>query len=452
MPFTEYNDEEIRRRVAVMDPDFVFLLEELDIAPVIQANLSERKIRKMGIFAKLEPTEESFRQWVADDLGFDADAGVAGRVEMAKLVEARDAARVRSATERKMEAEAKTSGTSRELLKGVHLSLRRALVKASGEVDDRRCPGRAYVEARLEQLDDGELEAEPLTKVTTVALELSSTESGPDSNFGIRRDGVVHVVKGQRKAPMPSSPEQLRDAVRVMARQWHMVQLKGAGRTILRDYDVGIFEAHLDYLLGDECHRMSEAHPGIRASPSWDLLLSYEHEIRKQAIKLVNEAGLTLRAALKSARDSTDHRTKFLITPLALHGTAGGEPSSWNSRAEAVRGPKRDGDSAGGAEHEAGPRKKAKGGGKGGKGGGKGSGNKGGGGKDGKTQPHSPLYKKCRNKPDQYGVSFKTPEGQLRCHRYGAGNCTIPGCTYSHTCAKCGDAHPLVACPQMRGL
>jgi len=450
MPLTQYNAEEVRAQVALLEPDFVFLMEELDISSVVQANLAARKILKMGVFAKIEPTEEAFRRWIQEDLGFDAAAGLEARVETAKLVEAWDAARQRATTSRKLEAEAKVSGASRELLKGVHLALRRAYVRANGDLDDRKCPGRAYVEARLEQLDDGELEAEPLTKVTTVALELTSTEAGPDSSFGVRRDGLVHVVKGQRKAPMPSTPEQLRDAIRVMARQWSFVQLKGSGRAVLRDYGMDIFEAHLDYLLGDECYRMSEAHPGIRVSPSWDLLLAYEHELRKHATKLINQAGYTLKEALQAARDSTDHRTKYLVTPLALHGTAAGTTTSWNSRPEGNRGSKRESEGAGGGASENEPRKKPKGSGKkpkGNKGDGKGGG-KGG----GKGKSFSARYKSFRNNAAQHGLEFKTSAGQLRCHRYGAGNCTYPGCAYSHSCAKCGGPHPVVECPQMAGL
>ena len=312
---TQYNDVENRDLVAKLDPDLAFLLDDLEVTPLVQANLAALGIIKMGIFAKIEATEVDFRKWLAGDLGFDPQAGVQNRVDTAKLVEAWDTARQRSSTSRKLEAEAKVNGTARELLKGVHLALRRAHVKAHGEIDDRRCPGRSYIEARLEQLDDGELEAEPLTKVTTVALEQASTETGTEANFGVRRDGVVHVVKGQRKAPMPSNPEQLRDTIRVVARHWSMIQLKGAARSILHDFDMSVFDAHLDYVLGDECYRMAEAHPGIRVTPSWELLLSYEHELRKKAIKYVNEDGPTLKAALRTARESSDHRTKYLIPP-----------------------------------------------------------------------------------------------------------------------------------------
>jgi len=446
MPLTQYNENETRDFVAKLEPDLVFLFDDLEVTQLVQANLAALGIVKMGIFAKIEATEVDFRKWLSDDFGFDPQAGVQNRVETAKLVEAWDTARQRAATSRKLEAEAKVNGTARELLKGVHLALRRALVKSQGEVDDRRCPGRSYIEARLEQLDDGELEAEPLTKVTTVALEQTSTETGNEASFGVRRDGVVHVVKGQRKAPMPSNPEQLRDTIKVMARHWMMIQLKGAARPILHDFDMSVFDAHLDYVLGDECFRMAEAHPGVRVSPSWELLLAYEHELRKKAIKSVNESGLTLKAALRAARESSDHRTKYLITPLALHGTRAGTPAIDR---ENTWGKKR------GAEDSEG-----KGSGKGWKGdgkskqGGKGTGKNA--DKDNKKKQEGSReqrkYKALRNAKDKLGLKFQTEDGTARCHRFGSGGgCDISKCSYSHTCAKCGAAHPTVKCPQLSG-
>jgi len=443
MPITEYNEAQVRDYVAKFEPDLVYLLDELEVTPLVQANLAALGIVKMGIFARIEATEVDFRKWLLDDFGFDPQSGVQGRVETAKLVEAWDTARQRSTTSRKLEAEAKVTGTGRELLKGVHLALRRAHVKAHGEVDDRRCPGRSYIEARLEQLDDGELEAEPLTKVTTVALEQTSTETGAESSFGVRRDGVVHVVKGQRKAPMPSNPEQLRDTIKVMARHWSMVQLKGAARPILHDYDMAVFDAHLDYVLGDECYRMAEAHPGIRVTPSWELVLAYEHELRKKAIKYVNESGLTLKAALLAARESSDHRTKYLITPLALHGSRSGPPAAEQDHAGGKKRGAEDADGKGFSKGKKGDGKAKKGG--------KGSGKDG--KKDNKKKSENSQYKALRNSADRLGLEFKTKEGVNLCHRFGSGfGCQLHDCAFSHTCAKCGEPHPTVKCPQLRGV
>jgi len=302
--------------LAFLGPDLAYLFDELQISEQVQANISAREIRKLGVFAKVEPSEDSFREWLKVDLGLNPTSSIGERVVVAKLAEAWEAARQRASTTRKLDAEARVSGQAREMLKGTHLALRRACARAHGTVEDRRCPGRAYLENRLEQLDDGELEAEPLSKVTTVALEQESVASNTGAGVDVRKDGLLHVVKGKRTAPLPTGPEQFRAVMKVMALHWEMVHLKGAGRSVLKDYSVAVFEKHAEYILGDECLLIGEANPTMSCVPSWDLLMKYELEVRKLAIRKVNEGGATLAEAMAMARTSVEHRTSYFITPL----------------------------------------------------------------------------------------------------------------------------------------
>jgi len=318
MPLKAFDAPTTAAHLARLEPELSYLFDELEIPEAVQANVSEREIRKIGVFAKVEATEDAFREWLKVDLGLDPAEGVGERVTVAKLAEAWEAARQRATTSRKLEAEARVTGQTREMLKGVHLSLRRACARTHGAVEDRRCPGRAYVESRLEQLDDGELEAEPLSKVTTVALEQESVTSATGAGVDVRKDGLLHVVKGKRTAPLPTGPEQFRAVMRVMGLHWEMVHLKGAGRAILKDYSVQVFERHVDYILGDECHLIGEANPTMACTPTWDLLMKYEFELRKHAIRKVNEGGMTLAEAMEAARRSIEHRTSYFITPLAM--------------------------------------------------------------------------------------------------------------------------------------
>jgi len=315
MPLNRYDAPTTAMHLGLLDPDLAYLFDELQISEQVQANISEREIRKLGVFAKVEPSEDSFREWLKSDPDLDPQRSVGERVVVAKQAEAWEAARQRASTTRKLDAEARVSGQAREMLKGTHLALRRACARAHGAVEDRRCPGRAYLENRLEQLDDGELEAEPLSKVTTVALEQESVSTQTGAGVDVRRDGVLHVVKGKRTAPLPLGPEQFRAVMRVMALHWEMVQLKGAGRSVLKDYSIAVFEKHVEYILGDECLLIGEANPTMSCTPSWDLLMKYELEIRKLAVRKVNEGGATLAEGMAFARNSVEHRTSYFITP-----------------------------------------------------------------------------------------------------------------------------------------
>jgi len=442
-----YDAPTLAEHLAKIEPDLGYLWDELEIPESVQANLAEREIRKLGVFAKVEATEESFREWLRSDLELNPATNVRHRVLVAKLAEAWEAARQRATTSRKLEAEARVTGQTREMLKGVHLALRRACARTHGVVEDRRCPGRAYLESRLEQLDDGELEAEPLSKVTTVSLEQESVASATGTGVDVRKDGLLHVVKGKRTAPLPTGPEQYRAVMKVMAMHWEMVHLKGAGRAILRDYTVQVFERHVDYILGDECFLIGEANPTMACGPTWDLLMKYELEVRKLAIRRVNEGGATLAEAMTAARQSIEHRTSYFITPLAMPNARIAAPRP----AFEQRGAKRTAEEAivpyeGGAPPPTAPSKK--------KGKGKGK------GKDGKSQKEPSVsdikymspknaYRVIRSSPDRFRAKLVGDDGVPRCHHYQMGSCSFAGCKFSHVCARCGGAHGVTRCPEL---
>jgi len=448
MPLNVYDAATTAAHLARLEPELSYLLDELEIPEEVQANLAAREIRKIGVFAKVEPTEDAFREWLKADLDLNPAASVGERVTVAKLAEAWEAARQRATTARKLEAEARVSGQTREMLKGVHLALRRACARTHGSVEDRRCPGRAYLECRLEQLDDGELEAEPLSKVTTVALEQESVATSAGAGVDIRKDGLLHVVKGKRTAPLPTGPEQYRAVMQVMGLHWEMVHLKGAGRAILKDYTVQVFDNHVNYILGDECLLIGEANPTMACGPTWDLLMKYEFEVRKFAVRKVNEGGATLAEAMVAARRSVEHRTSFFITPLAMPSSR--VPSARSAMEQ--RGNKRSAEEAF-APYEGSAAPSA---GSGGSGKGKSKGKEKG-KKPGKTASGEQLkkmtdkaaYRLVRASPDKYNIRFKGPDGVPRCHNFQMGCCTMAGCKFTHLCMRCGGPHGVMRCPDL---
>ena len=78
---------------------------------------------------------------------------------------------------------------------------------------------------------------------------------------------------------------------------------------------------HLEYLLGENILGLkSEDESGnVAAEVSWPCFLRYEHEIRKQAIKWVNNGTCALVEGLRRARTDAELRMKFLITPLSIN-------------------------------------------------------------------------------------------------------------------------------------
>jgi len=238
-----------------------------------------------------------------------------------------------------------------------------------------------------------------------------------------------------------------------MALHWEMVHLKGAGRSVLRDYTVDVFDQHAEYLLGDECLLIGEANPTMTCTPSWELLMKYEFELRRLAIRKVNEGGMTLAEGMAFARRSVEHRTSYFITPLAMPGSRAQAPRPAAFSVPETRGSKRPAGeitpyTAGGGGGGPAAAGTDKGRGKGGK------------GKDKKRKvatsveelkklsPRS-AYQRIRNDPARYGLQFRDTSGVPRCHNFQSGSCSQAGCKFTHTCARCGGSHGATACPDL---
>ena len=88
-------------------------------------------------------------------MGLEATAGAAGRASAAALIDAWEASRGRAQKQADLEAEARALGVARTSLRGSLLSLRKAYTAARGSIPDRDCPGKADIDGRLEQLEEG---------------------------------------------------------------------------------------------------------------------------------------------------------------------------------------------------------------------------------------------------------------------------------------------------------
>jgi len=179
--------------------------------------------------------------------------------------------------------------------------------------------------------------------------------------------------------------------------------------------------------------------------------MKYEHEVRKHAMRKINEEGVTLAVAMRMARESVEHRTKFFVTPLAMPNSRvlaprpAGEPRGAKRMAEDALVP-----------YEGGPASSAGGGsahpGGGGKGKPKGKGK----GKDKKktvaqlkSMGPKEAYRVLRSNPSQFGVRFRGADGKPRCHNFQMGICSAAACDYAHTCVRCGANHAVLKCPEL---
>eukprot|EP00974_Lingulodinium_polyedra_P049155 4725126-Lingulodinium_polyedra.AAC.1 len=108
-------------------------------------------------------------------------------IMIAKVLDAWEAARDRVAKHTAMESEARAAGVPRQSLKSSHLSLRALFKERHGELKEKFCPARAFIDWRLEQVEEGELKTEKLQEVISVLDEDDDTSAGL---LDLKKDGT----------------------------------------------------------------------------------------------------------------------------------------------------------------------------------------------------------------------------------------------------------------------
>ena len=80
-----------------------------------------------------------------------------------------------------------------------------------------------------------------------------------------------------------------------------------------------MWSEYLDYLLGPYVHKLyaRDAYGAISSEPPWNLLLSYELEIRRKMVDIMAK-GSTIDSALPAAYKDSLIKERYFTTPLAL--------------------------------------------------------------------------------------------------------------------------------------
>ena len=239
--------------------------------------------------------------------GLDPESSLKVRGQVASYLVAWQTAKART----RMQAEAEATSELREWAKPIrrtdYVAMRHAYAKSYGELEEKQTPSKEYLEKKLHELENGEFRAEALTEV------VSRDEVDPDTLMPVwDAKGHITMKRGNTTVAMPTSPDQLRMRLTVMANSLIMMRMKHAARNELKDITPAFFEKHRDYLLGAYVYglRASDDYGGM--IPPWTLVLSYEHAIRKHCYKTMAQQGLPFKIALeKSWKDATVKERHF---------------------------------------------------------------------------------------------------------------------------------------------
>ena len=336
--------------------------------------------------------------------GLDQTASLADRVQVAAVVCAFNNAQSRSAKAAEVEVEYEVQDRAKPMQPSEWASMRQALERRQGHLEDKLTPSKEYVEKKLSEVALGEYRAEGLTEV------VSKDEVDPDALLPVwDTKGRLSVKRGATKVAEPSNAEELRRRLTIMKNALLLMSLRHTNRAELQgDYDK-VFEDYKTYLLGEYVRGLvaRDSEGNTISSPPWSLVLSYEHAVRKQAVRLINQEQQSWPVALKAAmRDGTVKERNF-TTPLALVTKRPAPP--W----------RQEGQNQQKFQRQQTPSQKGKGKGRG---------------------------KKGNQQSGQ--CASHTPAGDMICYRFNAGNKRKASkCKFKHVCGLCfSDKRALPEC------
>ena len=253
-------------------------------------------------------------------------------------------------------------------------------------------------------------------------------------NAIIDASGVVRIKRGRQDVAMPRDTEELRRRLRTWGFSFTFAKLKHPTRAWLMDATPDVIAEYCDYLLGDTVRGLKARNDKgeVVAAPSFQQILHYEYQVRKEQAKLIAK-GSSFKDALVAACADYALRERHFVTPMAVSAISS-RPAADSRQGPRSRSPHR-GSSSGQAQG-----KGSKGGNKGGK-----SVSKGGGKKQHKRGTAGKGSSKGKG-------ATNTPDGQPICFNYNNEGAKCPGsCGRAHVGRKCFGSHPSYLCPGSNG-
>jgi hypothetical protein len=343
----------------------------------------------------------SLRAAIRDDLGVDVTAagpaGTAARVSAAAVICAWEYAKDSVEKENALRAESKVLQQHRPASTQERLAMRRAYEDEHGKLPSNEVPSSDYLASKMEECETEEPSASPLD-------EVSSIEESETQNLQASLDvtGRVRISKQKTKGKMPATSEELRLKLKLEANTWVFLSKKFTSKQWLQKVNPATWSRYADYLLGEKVANLKIPVEGGSSSDlssvrvPWAVVLHYEYEIRKAALRDCRENGTQLDEALKASMKDAELKEVHFTSPLALMPKG---KRSWDDR-----GKKDDGNGKW-------TRVSAKGKGKGKKGSGKGKG-------------------KSKGK-----MLSSTPDGRQICFNFNNNTgCNNGACTRVHMC------------------
>eukprot|EP00971_Amphidinium_carterae_P017142 338290-Amphidinium_carterae.1 len=123
-----------------------------------------------------------------------------------------------------------------------------------GELADKDAPAISYLELKLDQIEDGELLPESL-QVVMCRQETAAEPYGINSLQGkVMPDGSLRLKKSKVESTLPSTPEELRQKLKLMMHMWEVVKIRCPGKAFVQSPSFELWRSYAEWLLGEEVY------------------------------------------------------------------------------------------------------------------------------------------------------------------------------------------------------
>ena len=193
-----------------------------------------------------------------------------------------------------------------------------AVERNLGPMDEKEEPSPDSVALKLEEVEGGDLQASTLDEVGCIKDDLhGQLQSSLDSG------GRLRIIKEKKKAKMPINSEELRAKIKVECNTMLMLAARFRNKAWFDGLTTKAYQRYVDFILGEKVYQLQISKGDgsaqtMAANPSWDLMIGFEHKLRKEAYRRTSREGRSLNVTLEEVTSDASLKETFFVTPLTL--------------------------------------------------------------------------------------------------------------------------------------
>ena len=274
-------------------------------------------------FTALASSIPEFRAAAKDLFGVDIAKGPTNRLMQFRIVKAWNATKHHSEAQLRVDSNASAHGEAIIMPSAGWMSLvDQFRLKYGAHLHDNCLPSQSDYKSLEEDLADGQLNAETLAHVISLAEEERQRSQKPEPSrpLGLHLDSTLTIqICRKYISSAPTSTAELRDKYAIMGNMWLLAQLRQPGRHLCSDLTPHTRNELFSELLSTRNFRLEREVYGVKmVVPQWSHCLEYEFQIRKDAIRLTRLQGRPIATPLWTVYRNEQHRMDHWVTLLTI--------------------------------------------------------------------------------------------------------------------------------------